>query len=311
MDACSGNGNWLVPPGAARAVYPPVHGEPGICAADQRCPCDEHQCAGNSKVQSRSGRLCQSERPSRGDGRTARRVCPIAPRRRRRAFDLSSGDHARSSHGDDSESRAAARERHCAAARRTSGGPPAACRHGSPPRLFACRTGAGQVPFAQQQKTLAANPGRPITPAALSGLQKSQKAAPPAVIIVNPATLTRLKNPPVVKSTPQKVAPVRAPVVLQKPTAPAAPAMQPRVVTAAPRVRQPVVKPSAGAPQKVIAPEPRAQQPVAAKPAQAVQQNPPGPREGQQPASSGGRGQKPPLKPLPDDQRLLIKPSGD
>jgi hypothetical protein len=97
-----------------------------------------------------------------------------------------------------------------------------------------------RVPFAQQQKALAANPGRPIDASALSALQRSQKAAPPAVIVVNPATLTRLKNPPVLKSAPRKVAPVKAP-----------------------------------ASQKVVTPAPRAQQPVAAKPAQEVQHKPP------------------------------------
>jgi hypothetical protein len=84
-----------------------------------------------------------------------------------------------------------------------------------------------QVPFAQQQKTLAASPGRPIDPVTLSGIQRTQKIALPPVTIVKPATLTKLKNPPGLKSSPQTVAAGSAPVGQQNSAKPVAAVQKP------------------------------------------------------------------------------------
>jgi len=59
-----------------------------------------------------------------------------------------------------------------------------------------------QVPFAQQQKDLDANPGRPVDTAALSRLQQDQRPAPAVVAVVNPATLNRPKVVPTVRNAP-------------------------------------------------------------------------------------------------------------
>jgi len=114
-----------------------------------------------------------------------------------------------------------------------------------------------RVPFAQQQKVLMANPGRPIEPVALTSMQRSQQIAPPAVRIVNPATLTKLKNPPVLKNVPPKVqqkpvepAPVVQPVI--KPT----PRVQQNPKTPAPVVPQPAMKPAPGVQQNPKTPAP-------------------------------------------------------
>ena len=60
---------------------------------------------------------------------------------------------------------------------------------------------AAPVPFVQQQKLLAARPGQPVDPSALSDLQITPQPAPVVVKVVNPATLNRptvavLKTPP-------------------------------------------------------------------------------------------------------------------
>jgi hypothetical protein len=123
-----------------------------------------------------------------------------------------------------------------------------------------------QVPFVQQQKALVANPGRPIDPVALAGMQRGQQAAPRAVTVVNTAALVRQKNPPVV---PQPaVRPV--PAVQQKPATPVAVAPQP-AVKPAPAVQQKPATPVAVAPQPAVRPAPAVQQKPAAP---AMQQKP-------------------------------------
>ena len=112
-----------------------------------------------------------------------------------------------------------------------------------------------RVPFAQQQRALSANPGRPVAPATLSGMQRDQKTAPPPVRIVNTATLTRLKNPPVVKSAPQNPPAARVPATGGQQNPPAArvpatgaaqrPAVTP-AVTRAPAGKQPAASTAAG-----------------------------------------------------------------
>ena len=99
-----------------------------------------------------------------------------------------------------------------------------------------------QVPFVQQQKALVANPGRPIDPVALAGMQRGQQAAPRAVTVVNTAALVRQKNPPVAPQPAVKP----APAVQQKPATPVAVAPQP-AVRPAPAVQQ---KPAAPAMQQ-------------------------------------------------------------
>ena len=141
------------------------------------------------------------------------------------------------------------------------------------------------VPFVRQQKALVANPGRPIDPAALAGLQHSQQAAPRAVTVVNTAVLVRQKNPPVAAKPAMKPVPAAqgkpattvavapqpvvrpVPAVQQKPVAP---------VAVAPVERQPVAGPCRAVQQKPVAPvaaAPVERQP-AGRPAPAVQQKP-------------------------------------
>jgi len=139
-----------------------------------------------------------------------------------------------------------------------------------------------RVPFAQQQKVLMANPGRPIEPVALTSMQRSQQIAPPAVRIVNPATLTKLKNPPVLKNVPPKVQ--------QKPVEPAPVVPQPAIKPTPgvqPVVPQPAIKPTPKVQQKPVEAAPVVPQP-AMKPAPGVQQKPKTPAPVGQAGSSAG-----------------------
>jgi hypothetical protein len=121
-----------------------------------------------------------------------------------------------------------------------------------------------RVPFSQQQQMLKANPGQPVDPAVLSGIQRRQRPVS-RVTIVNPATLTTLKKPPTPRNTPPTPAPSsQQPVVRQaagsqqKPVT-RAPNSQPRTIAPAPILRE---KPT------VTAPPPGKRSPVATADAQ-------------------------------------------
>jgi len=197
-----------------------------------------------------------------------------------------------------------------------------------------------QVPFEQQQKALAASPGRPVDPQAISLLQASQKPAPAQVTMVKRATLTK-QVPPVLKTSPQAVAPTRQqPVVKPNPESPQAatrpiPVVQPqRPVTPVPAVKQQVMKPAPAIQQKPLAPAVAAPQPVvrpvpvaqprrpvtpvpavkqqAMKPAPAIQQKPPAPAVAAPrpvvkpvPAAQPQR----PVTPVPAVRQQAVKPA--
>jgi hypothetical protein len=156
-----------------------------------------------------------------------------------------------------------------------------------------------QIPFAQQQQMLKANPGQPVDPAVLSGIQRRQRPVS-VVTMVNPATLTTLKRPPVLKNAP----PIPAPGSRQKPAAPA------------PSSPQPVVRQAPGSRQKPAAPAPSSQ-PRTTTPASVLKEKPTvtPPPPGRQPAISTPGGQKGSsaatliaalkTRTLPDADRLL------
>ena len=117
-----------------------------------------------------------------------------------------------------------------------------------------------QVPFAQQQQMLKANPGQPVDPAVLSGIQRRQQPAS-RVTIVNPATLTTLKKPPVLRNA----LPTPAPAGQQKPVTPAVSSQQP-AVRQTPGSQQRTTAPTAVVKEKstVTAPPPGKQPPASA-----------------------------------------------
>jgi len=143
-----------------------------------------------------------------------------------------------------------------------------------------------QVPFAQQQQLLKANPGQPVDPAVLTGIQRRQQPVS-RVTIVNPATLTTLKKPPVLSAPPTP-----APVSRQKTT------------TAAAGSQQPVIRQTPGSQQKPVTPAPTSQQPVvrqapgsqqrATAPAAVVKEKPTAtaPPPGKQPPASASGDQR-------------------
>lgn len=96
---------------------------------------------------------------------------------------------------------------------------------------------AAQIPFAQQQKALVADPGKPIASQAAAGAKPVQEKAP-LVTIVNPSTLTRIQTPPVVSKDQPAPTRMQTPPMVSKdqPESPAGPA---------PQVQQ---KPAPGAP---------------------------------------------------------------
>jgi hypothetical protein len=135
---------------------------------------------------------------------------------------------------------------------------------------------AVRVPFVQQQKALQANPGRPIAPEALSGMQRRQQPAPAPVRIVNTATLTRQNNPPVRKDSPQAIPPRNAPGGQQRVIAPATGDQQ-RTSTPAPGGQQRATTPAPGGQQRVIAPATGDQQRATTPAPGGQQQKPPAP----------------------------------
>jgi len=154
-----------------------------------------------------------------------------------------------------------------------------------------------RVPFAQQQQMLMANPGRPVDPAVLSGIQRRQRPVS-TVTIVNPATLTTLKKPPVLRTPPTP-----APGGRQKTVTPAPSSQQPAVrqtqggqqktVTPAPSSQQPAVRQTQGGQQKTVTPAPSSQQRTT-NPASVVKEKPTvtAPPPGKQPAVSTAGGQR-------------------
>jgi hypothetical protein len=161
-----------------------------------------------------------------------------------------------------------------------------------------------QVPFAQQQKTLAANPGRPIDPATLSGIQQSQKIAPPLVTMVKPATLAKLKNPPVLKSSPQTVSASSAPVGQQDSAKPVSvvqkPMPTPKPILAKAQ-QKPSVTPVPVAQKPMPTPKPilaKAQQKPSVTPVPVVQKPAPTPK----PILAKAQ-QKPSVTPVPVAQK--------
>ena len=233
------------------------------------------------------------------------------------------GDNARSPHGDDGESRTAAREHFARPAAQRAAvpqPPPAAVSR----RVYARAVPApAPVPFAQQQKVLAANPARPIDSAALTSLQRTQKAPPPAAVLVKPETLIRRTTPPVAKNNRPAHARARdrcpgerrpdERAGRQAETSPRPrPAAQPQVTASPPAVREPAAKSAPAAPNP---------KPVTPAPGQKSLQNRhrklarkwrrllllPG-----RPESTAGRGQqKPTKKPLPKDDQSQVKQPGD
>jgi hypothetical protein len=183
-----------------------------------------------------------------------------------------------------------------------------------------------QVPFAQQQQLLKANPGQPVDPAVLSGIQRRQQPVS-RVTIVNPATLTTLKKPPVLRNAPPTPAPAgqqkpatpaptsqqpvvrQAPNSQQKPVAPAPTSQQPVVrqtpnsqqkpVTPAPSSQQPVVRQTPGSQQKPVTPAPSSQQPVARQT----------PGSQQKPATTAPTSQQPVVRQTPGSQQKPVAPA--
>ena len=166
-----------------------------------------------------------------------------------------------------------------------------------------------QVPFAQQQPMLRANPGQPVDPAVLSGIQRRQQPVS-RVTIVNPATLTTLKKPPVLRNAPPTPAPAGPQPVTrqtpgsqprpvtpapnsQQPVARQAPGSQPRPVTPAPNSQQPVTRQAPGSQPRPVTPAPNSQQRTTA-PAAVVKERPTvtAPPPGKQPAVSTPGGQR-------------------
>jgi hypothetical protein len=144
-----------------------------------------------------------------------------------------------------------------------------------------------QVPFAQQQQMLRANPGQPVDPAVLSGIQRRQRPVS-LVTIVDPATLNTLKKPPVPRNAPPAPAPAG-----QQRIATAAPGSPQRTAAPAPSVQQPVVRQAPGSQQKPVTPAPGSPQRTAA-PATAVREKPTvaAPTPVNRPAASASGGQK-------------------
>jgi hypothetical protein len=122
---------------------------------------------------------------------------------------------------------------------------------------------------------LMANPGRPVDPAVLSGIQRRQRPVS-TVTIVNPATLTTLKKPPVLRTPPTP-----------------APGGRQKTVTPAPSSQQPAVRQTQGGQQKTVTPAPSSQQRTT-NPASVVKEKPTvtAPPPGKQPAVSTAGGQR-------------------
>jgi len=104
-----------------------------------------------------------------------------------------------------------------------------------------------KVPFAQQQKDLAADPGRPVDPAALAKMRQAQRPPAPLVTIVKPVPIAARPAPaPARPSAPaaRPIAPAPAPA---RPSAPAARPIAPAPAPAA-RPIAPAARPIAPAP---------------------------------------------------------------
>jgi len=84
-----------------------------------------------------------------------------------------------------------------------------------------------QISFAVEQKALAANPGRPVDPAALSAMQRAQKAPAPLVKVVKPSVI-RKESMALPIAQAQPLAPTPAPA--QNPERPKDPAQLSRQV---------------------------------------------------------------------------------
>ena len=166
-----------------------------------------------------------------------------------------------------------------------------------------------QVPFVQQQKALVANPGKPVDPAALAGMQRGQQAPARAVTVVNTAALVRQKNPPV---TPQAAVQQKtaAPVaVAPQPVVKPVPAVQEKPVTPVAVAPQPVVKPVPAVQEKPVTPVAVAPQPVV-KPVPAVQQKPVTPvAVAPQPVVKPVPAVQKPVNPAPVDRQPAARPA--
>ncbi len=118
-----------------------------------------------------------------------------------------------------------------------------------------------RVPFGQQQKALNADPGRPVAPETLAGMQRGQKVTAPSVRFVNPATLVRQKNPPVQRKSPEAVVARNVPGSQQRMTEAPVPVSQQRVTASPPAAQPGITTPAQAAPQRVTTPPQRTASP--------------------------------------------------